>query len=225
VLVHGIGVSGRYLVPLGRELAAERTVWIPDLPGFGKSDRPPRPLGILGLADALLALLDALELERPALVANSMGCQVVAALAAREPARAGPLVLVGPTVDPHRRNAIGQVVGGVGDGLLREPASLLAIIAWDYAVFGPRAFVATGRSALQDRIEDNLARIESPTLVVRGEHDGFTSERWAREAAALLPNGRLALVPGEPHAVHYTRPQLVAGLVRAFLEEVEHSGR
>lgn len=223
VLLHGIGVSGRYFVPLGRELAADRAVSIPDLPGFGKSDAPARPLGVLGLADALLAFLDAAGLERPPVVANSMGCQVVAALAARQPERVGPLVLVGPTVDPHRRSAARQVAGGLVDGL-REPPSLLAIIAWDYAVSGPRRFVATARSALRDRVEENLRRVESPALVVRGEHDGFVSQRWAEEAAALLPRGRLTVVPGEPHAVHYTRPAVVAGLVRRFLEEVEHGG-
>jgi pimeloyl-ACP methyl ester carboxylesterase len=220
VLVHGIGVSGRYFVPLGRELAADHAVLIPDLPGFGRSEPAGRPLGIVGLAGALLAFLDAAGLERPALVANSMGCQVVAALASRRPERAGPLVLVGPTVDPHRRTFPEQVAGALRD-CLGEPPSLLALIAWDYAVFGPRRFVATARSALRDRIEDDLRRLETPALVVRGERDGFVSARWAEEAAALLRRGRLVVVPGGPHAIHYTRPRLVADLVRRFLEEVE----
>jgi pimeloyl-ACP methyl ester carboxylesterase len=223
VLVHGIGVSSRYFVPLGRELAHGRLVSMPDLPGFGKSDRTARPLSVAGLADALLAYLDAAGLDRPPLVANSMGCQIVAALAARRPDRVGPIVFVGPTVDPHRRSATRQVLGGLAD-CVREPPSLLAIIAWDYAVFGPRRFLATARSALRDRIEDSLRGVDSPTLVIRGEHDGFVSQRWAEEAAALLSHGRLVVVPGEPHAVHYTRPRLVAALVRRFLEEVEDGG-
>jgi pimeloyl-ACP methyl ester carboxylesterase len=224
VLVHGIGVSGRYFVPLGRELAASHAASIPDLPGFGKSDRPARALGIRGLAEALLAYLDAIGLERAPLVANSMGCQVVAELSSRHPDRAGPLVLVGPTVDPYRRSARRQVLGGALD-CLGEPPSLLAIIVRDYLVFGPRRFVATARSALRNRIEDNLCRVELPALVIRGERDGFVSQRWAEEAAALLPRGRLVVVPDEPHAVHYTRPRLVAELVRTFLDEVDHGPR
>ena len=82
-------------------------------------------------------------------------------------------------------------------------------------------FVATARSALRDHIEDNLRRLEAPALVLRGEHDGFVSGRWAEEAAALLRRGRLVVVPDGPHAVHYSRPRLVADLVRRFLEEVE----
>jgi hypothetical protein len=40
-----------------------------------------------------------------------------------------------------------------------------------------------------------------------------------------MPQARLVVVPGEPHAVHYTRPDLVAELVRELLlEEGEEAG-
>ena len=93
VLVHGFGVSGRYMLPLAQSLARWFSVFVPELPGSGRSQKPPTPLGIGGLAEALAGCLDALELERPAFVANSMGCQVVTELAFRFPDRAGPLTL------------------------------------------------------------------------------------------------------------------------------------
>src|SRR5215217_647908 len=41
VLVHGLGLSSRYLAPLGRRLAAlGHRVLAPDLPGFGRSPKP-----------------------------------------------------------------------------------------------------------------------------------------------------------------------------------------
>jgi pimeloyl-ACP methyl ester carboxylesterase len=43
---------------------------------------------------------------------------------------------------------------------------------------------------------------------------------WAEQVVALLPRSALVVIPGEPHAVHYTRPQLVAGIVRERLLEV-----
>ena len=101
MLVHGLGVSGTYMLPLAQSLASSFTVFVPDLPGCGRSQRPPEPFGISEFGAALGGWLDAAGLERPALVANSMGCQVVTELAARRPERVGPLVLVGPTVDPQ----------------------------------------------------------------------------------------------------------------------------
>src|SRR3954451_20660458 len=130
VLVHGFGVSGRYMLPLAQSLARWFFVIVPDLPGSGRSEKPPTPLGIGGLAEALAGCLDVLELERPALVANTMGCQVITELAFRFPDRAGPLTLVGPTVDPDQRRARHQVLGGVRD-LAREPLSLLTHPAQD----------------------------------------------------------------------------------------------
>jgi 2-hydroxy-6-oxonona-2,4-dienedioate hydrolase len=53
VLVHGLVVSSRYMIPLGVRLTEWTHVYAPDLPGFGKSDHPERPLNIAGLADAL----------------------------------------------------------------------------------------------------------------------------------------------------------------------------
>jgi 2-hydroxy-6-oxonona-2,4-dienedioate hydrolase len=41
VLIHGLSVSGRYLLPTAARLAADRCVYVPDLPGFGGSEQPP----------------------------------------------------------------------------------------------------------------------------------------------------------------------------------------
>ena len=224
VLLHGYGVSGTYMLPLGRSLAPSFSVYVPDLPGFGRSEQPRTPLGIAELAAALAECLDVLGLERAAFVANSMGCQVVTELAVRLPARVGPTVLVGPTVDPQRRTARRQLVDGLRDAA-REPRSLLARAARDDASVGFRALLATARSALADRIEERLPLITQPTLVVRGEADGFVGQNWAETVASLLPQGRLVVVPRQPHAVHYTRPDLVAQMVNELvLEEVEQTG-
>lgn len=221
VLVHGIGVSSRYLVPLGRILAESRPVVALDLPGFGRSESPPRGLGVAELAGVLAEWLSRNGVDRPVLVANSMGCQVVVELAAGRPELAGPLVLVGPTVDRHARTAPRQAFRLATDSL-REPRSLLAIIAVDYARYGPLRFTRTARSALADRLEAKLPDVTSPTLVVRGGRDALVSQRWAEEVARLLPSGRLAVVPGEAHACHYSAPGRVADLVERFVEEAEH---
>src|SRR5262245_3904860 len=136
VLVHGFGVSGRYMLPLAEELAPRFAVLTPELPGFGRSERPRAPLGIGGLADALGGCLDALELERPALVANSLGCQIVTELAVRRPDRVGPLMLIGPTIDPEQRLARRQLLRGLSE-TAREPLSLVALTARDGAEGAP----------------------------------------------------------------------------------------
>ena len=103
VLVHGYGVAGRYMVPLAEHLAPDFHVHIPDLPGFGRSNKPAKVLAIPDLADALAAWMAEAGLGRAALVGNSLGCQILAEFALRHGERVACLVLQGPTADPAAR--------------------------------------------------------------------------------------------------------------------------
>ena len=215
MLLHGLGVSSRYFVPLARILAERHRVVAVDLPGWDGSDRPDAILDIPGLAGELAAWLDAEGLVRPRIVANSLGCQVTIELAAREPERFERIVLIGPTVDPRYRTAIHHAPRFFVDAM-REPPTLLPIIVRDYLRFGLRRFVATAGAALRDRPEDKLPRITAPTLVIKGERDAFVSTDWAEEIVERLPRGELAVVPRAPHATHYAAPRSVAALVEGF---------
>jgi pimeloyl-ACP methyl ester carboxylesterase len=151
-----------------------------------------------------------------------MGCQIVTDLAARQPEAVGSMVLIGPTVDPARRRAPHQLLDALRDSS-REPFALLVRAARDDSGVGIRTLLSTGRAVLADRIEERLPSIEQPTVVVYGENDGFVGPDWAERVAALLPRGRLVFVRGEPHAVHYTRPDLIAQIVYDLVfEEEEH---
>jgi pimeloyl-ACP methyl ester carboxylesterase len=46
VLVHGVAVSHRYLMPLAAELSPHHPVHVVDLPGFGLSTKPPKALDV-----------------------------------------------------------------------------------------------------------------------------------------------------------------------------------
>jgi 2-hydroxy-6-oxonona-2,4-dienedioate hydrolase len=216
VLVHGFGVSSRYMAPVARELAAGHRVYAPDLPGFGRSAKPRRARDLPELADALAAWMGAAEIDRATLLGNSFGCQIVAELALRHPGRIERAVLVGPTVDPAGRTVRQQLWRLVLD-VLREPWPLIPLQALDYARHGPRRGLATLRVMLGDRIEEKLPRLRVPTLVVRGGRDPIVPQRWAEAATRLLPAGRLVVVPGAGHAVNYNAPRALARAVEAFL--------
>src|SRR6476646_5422674 len=66
--VHGFGISGSYLMPTARRLVRHGVNIVPDLPGYGHSHRRDHTLDIPELAEAVLALLDALALEKVVLL-------------------------------------------------------------------------------------------------------------------------------------------------------------
>ncbi len=222
VMIHGLAVSGRTLLPTARLLAAGRGVLVPDLPGFGRSPAPrppwPRFLDISRLASAVLAAMDAAGVARAAVLGHSLGGQVAVELADRFPERVARLVLVAPTMDRAARTAGREILHLLADSY-REPPALVALAAWDYLAAGPRRIAATLRSALADAIERKLPWIDAPALVVRGERDPIVSQRWAEEVARRLPAGELATLPRAAHAVPYSAPGELARLVARFLGE------
>lgn len=217
VLVHGLGVSGRYMIPTARALAPRVPVYVPDLPGFGQSEKPERVLNTAELADNLAAWMDAADLSEAVLVGNSFGCQILLEFALRHPARAKRLVLQGPTMDRHARTTW-QQFGRLLVDTFREPPTQPLVVFFDYLVCGPVRFWRTFRIALADRPEEKLARVGVPTLVVRGSRDPIVSQRWAEEMAAGLPCGRLVIIPGGPHTVNYARPADFVRVMLPFLD-------
>jgi len=216
VLLHGFGVSSRYLMPTAARLPPGLTAMAPDLPGTGLSPRRGLGTDMASLVDTVAEWIDVVGLRAPALVANSFGCQVALHLAARHPGSAGPMVLVGPTVDRHARSLPGQVAGLLRTAVHERPG-LLALIATEYPAFVLRGGLRVAETALDDAVEAVLPRVAQPVLVVRGEHDGLVSRRWAREVAGGLPRGALREVPGAAHALNYSHPRALEGLVRGFL--------
>jgi 2-hydroxy-6-oxonona-2,4-dienedioate hydrolase len=218
VLVHGVGVSGRYMMPTARLLARDHAVYVPDLPGFGKSCRPSHALDICELADALAGWAEALGLPRAVYLANSLGCQVVLDFAARYPRHVECAVLVGPTGDPEAQTLVQMISRGVLD-LIGERLSLLPILVTDYLSAGPLRCLRTLQHALTDPLLSKLPTVLPPTLALRGAFDPIAPRRWVERMAALLPRGRSTVLPHAPHAANYSTPEELAHVVRAFVAE------
>jgi 2-hydroxy-6-oxonona-2,4-dienedioate hydrolase len=223
VLVHGLVVSSRYMAALARQLASRYRVFAPDLPGFGRSDKPRRVLSLAELADALARWLDAAGLARAAFYANSLGCQILVEFALRHPARVEGLVLQGPTMDQTRPGARWQILHWLANGS-RERLSLNAILAADYAQAGVRRALLGFRHALRHPMKERLAQVPHPTLVIRGGRDPIVSQAWAEQVAGLLPRGRLVVIPGGPHTLNHSRPLEVSRVLRPFLDGLLRTG-
>ena len=88
ILFHESPLSGEIynvaLPVLGRRVRAIA----PDTPGYGASEPPPSPLPLVGYAERLALFLDALGLERVALVGNHTGGKIAIQLAVDLPREA-----------------------------------------------------------------------------------------------------------------------------------------
>ncbi len=215
VLVHGLGMSGRYMMPTAVVLAATRKVHVPDLPGFGKSGKPPRALTIPGLADALGEWMAARGIISPILLGNSLGAQVIVDFASRHPARLAAAVLVGPTIDPRARRISSQIWRLAKD-IPREPAGLYGIALSDYFRAGFGRCLETLRHALADPVTDKFPAIRVPVLVMRGERDPLVPQIWVEQVAESIPEARWVTLKGVAHAAVFSAPEVLVEEMRGL---------
>lgn len=218
VMLHGLVVSSRYMIPTAEQLAPYYQIYIPELPGFGKSEKPDHYQNLDEMADTLAAWMTATGLPQAVLLGNSLGCQIIARFAVRHPERIQSAIFVGPTMDVRARTAH-QEIGRWLVNITREPFSLYPLVLRDYLDIGFRRFVATFRYGLQDKIEAFLPQILVPTLVVRGSRDTVVPQYWAEHVTHLLPQGKLVVLDKAAHDVNYNTPVELTRTIRAFLEE------
>jgi pimeloyl-ACP methyl ester carboxylesterase len=217
VHVHGFGISGSYLMPTARLLADTARQVVPDLPGYGRSQRPPRPLTIPQLADALVLILDAMRIERAVLIGNSMGCPIIAEVCHHYPERVAGVVLVAPAGGYQNRplrRAIGQLaVDGV-----RESPRMARVAVPDYVKFGPinalKLFAALTRYPSLER----LLAMDVRALAVLGSKDPLmpTRERVLEVAAEMPDNVTVVVITGAAHAVNFSHPGELAHVIRSW---------
>ena len=218
VLVHGLGLSGRYMLPTAQCLAPHFPVYVPDLPGFGGSEKPAYTLDVPQLADALAAWITAAGLERVMLLGNSFGCQIIADLAARRPELVERAVLQGPTTPPDERSWWRQFRRW-RQNQPYNPRALDPVTWSDYRKCGYRRLLQTFRYSLRDPIEAKLPQIRCPVLVVRGELDPICRQPWAEQVAARIPHGRLVQIPAVAHTLVFTAPAQLAAVTEQFLAD------
>jgi len=212
VLVHGIGMSHRYLTRLHGELAATGDVHSVDLPGFGRSPKPPGGVTIAQYADYLAELLPMLSPRPVVLVGHSMGAQFVTETAVRHPSLVAHLVVIGGVTDPTRDSVLRQALALARD-TLKEPLRGSLIVFADYLRCGPRWYLATLRPMLAYRTDLRLREVDAPILVIRGEDDPVSRHEWGVHLAAQAPRGRLLELPGR-HLVQFSAASATAAGIR-----------
>lgn len=215
VLVHGIGVSGRYFFPLASELDEKYHVVIIDLPGYGKTPKPMDVLSIAALAGIVAQVSQRMSLDQPIILGHSMGCQIVAHAVKQAPQLYAKMILVAPTVYANERRLFMQAVRLTQD-IFFEPFRAGTIIFTDYMRMGLRRYLVTCRYMLDDRIEETLQDCPIPVLFVRGQRDVISPSAWIQELHSITPSLVCEIAYG-PHAVQLHSPRFVAQICHEFI--------
>jgi pimeloyl-ACP methyl ester carboxylesterase len=234
LLLHGLGGSREDWNRQVPAFSRHYKVIVPDLRGFGESERQ-EPYTIQQHARDAAELLSVLGISRAHVVGLSMGGAIAMELALGQPGRVASLVLANtaPSFELYgwqRRYlawsrlllaflfGVGGVARFLGKAVFPAPHQerLRQRLMQRASKTSRWVYIASIRSLVRWNAEGRLGSIASPTLVIGAEHD-FTDIHEKRRWAALIPGARVVMLPGSRHRSELDAPQAFNDVVLGFL--------
>ncbi|NIC41136.1 alpha/beta fold hydrolase [Aquabacterium sp. A08] len=243
VFIHGVLndhsvwiLQSRYLAHHGWNVLAI------DLPGHGKSGGE-APASVQDASRAVLGLLDALKIEKAALVGHSFGSLIALQTAADAPERVSHLAMVG-TAYPMK------VSPALLDASLNQPMKAIDMVnlfshstlAPPPSALGPGTWLLGGSRALMRRVlasnprvnvfhrgfvacdgydqgEPAMDRVQCPTLFLLGSQDQMTPPKAAQTLSRRAKHGQTVLLRAG-HSLMTEDPDGVLTALQRFLQPV-----
>jgi pimeloyl-ACP methyl ester carboxylesterase len=227
VCVHGAGGSHEYWGYQRRDLAAIGRVIALDLPGHGRSPGE-GAAQVATYSAALLAALDALELEQAILLGHSMGGAVALWTALHAPARVRGLALLSTGARLPVMPALfayleqGQFTAAVEAIVQRSfghaaPPQARAAARQTFLRTPPAVLSADLHACAAYTVRERLGDIACPTLVVCGDEDAVTPLKFSHTLHQQIAGAALVVVPGAGHMALLEQPEVVNAALRNFV--------
>ena len=235
VLLHSLLSDRTAYDRIAPRLAAERRVWLVNLPGFGAST--PAGPALEDVADRIAGELPKLGLSGKAdLLGNGFGGFVSVALAVRHGGLFDRLVLVdtGAAIPPEGKGAFAAMAERVEAGGMEAvlAAALQRMFPDDFLnanpaiaeerkaslrAARPEHFAAACRALARFDLRAGLGTIGNPTLVVVGLRDTATPPALSYELAAGIPGAALVELAHCGHSPHIQDPEGFWQAIKPFL--------
>jgi 3-oxoadipate enol-lactonase/4-carboxymuconolactone decarboxylase len=232
-----LGTSCALWDEVAPELSADHRVVRWDLPGHGGS--APDLIGpgatVADLAALVLALADALGVDRFAYAGVSLGGAVGLHLAVHHPERISSLAVVcssahfngaGPWQERAalvRREGMAPVAA-TADARWFTAGFTVPRLVQDHREADPAAYAACCDALAAFDIRDRLPSITVPTLLIAGREDPATPPAHLREIADAVPGSALVEIPGASHLAPAQCPEAVLTALRAHLSGTPRRG-
>src|SRR6266404_5373015 len=236
VLLHGLGSRKEDWLPVLDLMAQKYRLLVPDQIGFGKSDKPLLDYSIQTYVDFLNEFLRQLKVEKASLMGESLGGWI-AALYAAEVSGGAHLVPVEKLV---LVDAAGlqqdKPIPNLNPSTLADMRKLLEAVFYDtswvtdevlqksfadnlakHDGYTVRA-ILSNPSLASERLDDRLAQIRLPTLVVWGKQDALLPITSGERYAAGIAGAKLVSFDQCGHVPPVEKTTEFVPVVEAFID-------
>jgi pimeloyl-ACP methyl ester carboxylesterase len=218
---HSGSIFGRFLSVAG----VGRSVFAPDLPGFGDSDPPAARAGVTEHAAAIGDFLETMRLRQVDLLGHGFGATVATELAAMRPAQVRRLVLVSPSLSASAAEPPPIAPALDGSHILEEwrravaycgpvaPPELATALLAERLRNGAQAATAAAAERTY-QLRARLAELTVPILVLRLGEEVVANRGQVRDVPART---RLVELPDRDASLFETAPEVAAQAIDSFL--------
>ncbi len=239
ILVHGNGLShGQWKLNI-KPFSRYYRVYAPDLPGFGQSDKPDAGYGVRYYVEFLRSFMDAMGMERAAIVGSSMGGAIAAVFASLYKDRVSGLVLCDPTGFVPEAISRNKELYNAFIGLMIRSrrlycrpmfynSSAMRLLEGTSMVTDSKesrdAFMKNCKAILQYDPEyvRSLMSITAPTLIIWGEDDLLLPSDDAEKYRSLIAGAKVKIIPYCGHMPNVERHEEFNSAVLSFLGGIKH---
>lgn len=220
ILLHGgLGHSGNWGEQVPALIDAGYRAVLIDSRGHGRSTRDSRPYLYELMASDVLAVMDALQLERAALVGWSDGACTAMVLGMQAPERVTGVFFFGCNMDPSgtKEFVATPIINRCFSRHAKDYAHLSATPdAFDEFVGAVSQMMKTQ----PNYSASDLAEVHVPVAIVQSEHDEFIKPEHAQYLARSIPHAELIVMPEVSHFAPLQRPSLFNRLMLKFLQRL-----
>jgi 3-oxoadipate enol-lactonase len=233
VFLHGVGSDKSVWAPQLTRFGNSRRAVAFDYPGYGESEFIADATRD-DFAAAILAAMDALEIDRAHVCGLSLGGVVAIAMHAAAPERCASLIIADSfAVHPdgqgiHDRSVAASQSMSMRDlaearvGMLLGPATtpeLRTEVIETMAAIDPAAYrVGAAAVWLADQ-RDRARAIDVPTLILVGEEDRITPPALSEELANLIPGSQLERIAEAGHLANAEQPDAFNAAIESFFSK------
>lgn len=200
------------------------------------------PYDFAQLANALLRMLDAAQVQQAVLVGHSMGAMVALQAWTQFPQRISAMVLAGSSPAFGNNDGdfqqqflaqrlapleAGKTMGDIADRLIPSmvapgsKAPALALARESMAAIAPDTYRAALRALLQFEQRAALPTITVPVLCLAAEHDRTAPPSVMARMAQKIPGAREVCLPDAGHLMQYEQPTAFNAELEKFLKDVK----
>lgn len=219
IISAGLGLSSRfYEKSYAAFAAAGIRLIVPDQPGWGRTSGPWTGLTPELTTSFLQDFADAVGVRRAVWIGHSLGAQAVVELAARSPARAAGIVMVGPTGAPGRAELLRQL-WGLAVETSRTSLGVIGAVARDYIRTSPLHYLGTWVRHSGHELVQRLPLVQCPAMILAGDADPVCRPDFIELLRHRMRGGRVEWVRGGTHALPRGHADEFNRLVIEFVKE------